>query len=42
MINSEKNEFNIEYKNAEAAVSRLNAHVNLYISEMSKKLEPKS
>lgn len=39
LINTEKNEFNIEYKNAEAAVGRLNAHVNLYISEMSKKLQ---
>lgn len=38
MINAEKNQFNLEYKEAEAAVGRLNAHVNLYISEMSKKL----
>lgn len=37
-MNNERNEFQIELRNAELAVAKLNSHVKLYLTEMKKKI----
>lgn len=38
-MNGERNNFQIELRNAELAVAKLNSHVKLYLTEMNKKVE---
>ncbi|CUM46191.1 putative kinetochore protein NUF2 [Debaryomyces fabryi] len=38
-MNGERNNFQIELRNAELAVAKLNSHVKLYLTEMNKKVD---
>lgn len=38
-MNGERNDFQIELRNAELAVAKLNSHVKLYLTEMNKKVD---
>lgn len=38
-MNAERNNFQIELRNAELAVAKLNSHVKLYLTEMNKRIE---